>query len=182
MGNNNQTHKIKLKRIFCLSGSLLLILGSIYFLEYQMNMNKDFDNRLVQLETPKDTINFKDTDYYKNHLLPYDFTKEEAFTLKHKEYYILFIMNDCGYCEDLFQKFVNNEINYNTKDIYFYDIGEASSPEGFHWGDKEYDVTFTDTQKDVEIIGTPTMLKVTRDSNNVDGFIGGDAIVTELKK
>lgn len=116
--------------------------------------------------------------------------KSELFEKSKKEYYVVFYKDDCSFCNtvesDIYLSL--NTVKDFGKSVYWCNVenaGDSTKTEkikkNIQWSDEDTENVPDMVSKDeFTVSGTPTMVKVTKDSDSLNVYIGADEIETEL--
>ena len=192
----------KVVRFCCVLLVILGIIGGFVF-EYQHteSVNSkleelatfdgyDFETHTAAISTSEKEANAKllrKSDWFKK----IDSTKKSKLFEKNKaEYYVVFYKDDCSFCNtienDIYLSL--SKVKESGKSIYWCNIenaGDSTKAEkikkNIQWSDEDVEnVPDTVNKDEFTVSGTPTMVKVTKDSNSLSVYIGADEIESEI--
>lgn len=124
----------------------------------------------------KEFINSK---FVTDNLLAKDTTKDKIFSLSDEEYYVMFFMDGCAHCEEVESKMESYVDKKDKLKMYFYNASHINEAENTNikWSESK-EPKSTANKDDLELVGTPTLLRVKDGKAKV--FIGSDSIIDEL--
>lgn len=150
----------------------------------------DFETHTAAISTSEKEANAKllrKSDWFKK---TKSTKKSELFGKNKDEYYIVFYKIDCSFCNtvenDLYLSL--NTVKESGKSVYWCDVenaGDSTKAEkikkSIQWSDEDVENVPDSVSKDeFTVSGTPTMVKVTKNSDTLSVYIGSDEIEAEL--
>lgn len=133
-------------------------------------------------EIEEEATLFKQSGYFTENSIDSSITLDELWKVSDSnEYYILFYMNSCSHCKQLESDLYNNMPFLEKQEVYFLTADTLTEQQGFVWSTEAVEETELSIDKDnFELIGTPMMVKVQKNSDKINVYLGGDSILSEL--
>lgn len=148
------------------------------FNRYSLTSHKEIK---TTAEINEDSTAFRGSDYFNNNKLEDNLNRSKVFNMQDDTYYVLFYMVTCSHCNELESDMFDNINTVLKKTIYYYDADVMGDDSGFVWASDSSDKeVYTLKKNKFELEGTPTLVKVTPNSDKVKVFVGTDAIEEEL--
>ncbi len=168
--------------LLCLAAATGISVNNIRALENRVavleNSLKDNSSHSDNEKEEKREL-LKQTDFYKSHLIDKDTPSEKIFSANETKY-ILIVQDSCTHCMDI-EALLYDTPNLLLDNLYIYD---ASQDGTIRWDEEEKELAayYEELPEEFTLRGTPTLIRVTPDNENLEVIMGSSNIEEILRE